>query len=94
MNQIKHFTNQNLNWFIVNLKQFQVWKSKILFSYYSPLNIELFSDSPDIFTCYVKNVSLYVLRGHFITKHTGGWLEGLSQKPQNIYSKIAIFKKC
>ena len=23
-------------------------------------------------------------RGHFITKHTGGWLESLSQKPQNI----------
>ena len=32
--------------------------------------------------------------GHSITKHTGGWLEGLNQKPQNIYPKIAIFKKC
>ena len=30
-------------------------------------------------------------RGHSITKDTGGWLEGLSQKPQNIYPKIAIF---
>ena len=34
--------------------------------------------------------------GHSITKHTGGggggWLEGLNQKPQNIYPKIAIFK--
>ena len=35
-------------------------------------------------------------RGHSITKHTGGggWLEGLSQKPQNIFPKIAILKKC
>ena len=33
--------------------------------------------------------------GHSITKHTGeGWLEGLRQKPQNTYPKIAIFKKC
>ena len=24
----------------------------------------------------------------------GGWLEGLSQKLQNIYPKIAIFEKC
>ena len=31
---------------------------------------------------------------HSITKHMGGWLEGLSQKPQNIYSKIAILEKC
>ena len=34
------------------------------------------------------------IEGHFITKHmgAGGWLEGLSQKPQNTYPKIAIFK--
>ena len=32
--------------------------------------------------------------GHSITKHTGGWLEGLSQNLQNIYPKIAILKKC
>ena len=32
--------------------------------------------------------------GHSITKHTGGWLEGLNQKPQTIYPKIAILKKC
>ena len=34
------------------------------------------------------------IEGHSITKHTGGgggWLEGLSQKPQNIYPKLAIF---
>ena len=31
--------------------------------------------------------------GHSITKHTGGWLEGLNQKPQTIYPKIAILKK-
>ena len=36
----------------------------------------------------------YVPGGHSITRHTGGWLEGLNQKPQNIYPKIAIFKKC
>ena len=36
------------------------------------------------------------IEGHYMTKHTGEgvWLEGLSQKPQNIYPKIAIFKKC
>ena len=36
------------------------------------------------------------IEGHSITKHTGagGWLKGLSQKPQNIYPKIAIFKTC
>ena len=36
------------------------------------------------------------IEGHSITKHTGGggWLEGLSQKPQNIYPNIAILKKC
>ena len=28
-----------------------------------------------------------------ITKRTGDWLEGLSQKLQNIFPKIAIFKK-
>ena len=33
-------------------------------------------------------------RGHSITKHTGGWLEGLNQKPQTIYPKIALLKKC
>ena len=37
--------------------------------------------------------------GTGITKYTGGgggggWLEGLNQKPQTIYPKIAIFKKC
>ena len=32
-------------------------------------------------------------RGHSITKHTGGWLEGLNQKPQTIYPKIALLKK-
>ena len=32
--------------------------------------------------------------GHSITKHTVGWLEGLSQNPQNIYPKIAILEKC
>ena len=33
--------------------------------------------------------------GHSITKHTreGGWLEGLSQNPQNISPKIVILKK-
>ena len=31
--------------------------------------------------------------GHSITKHTGGWLEGLNQKPQTIYPKIALLKK-
>ena len=32
--------------------------------------------------------------GHSITKHTGGggWLEGLSQKPQNVSPRIAILK--
>ena len=30
--------------------------------------------------------------GHSIPKHTGGWLEGLNQKPQTIYPKIAILK--
>ena len=33
---------------------------------------------------------------HSITKHTGGgggWLGGLSQKPQHIYPRTAIFKK-
>ena len=30
--------------------------------------------------------------GHSTTKHTGGWFKGLSQKPQNIYPKIEIFK--
>ena len=33
---------------------------------------------------------------HSITKHTEGgrgWLEGLSQNPQNIYQNIAIIKK-
>ena len=30
--------------------------------------------------------------GHSITKHTRGWLEGLSQKAQNISPKIAILK--
>ena len=29
-------------------------------------------------------------RGHSVVKHTAGWLEGLSQNPQNIYPKIAI----
>ena len=32
--------------------------------------------------------------GHSITKHMGDWLEELSQKPENIYTKIAVFKKC
>ena len=32
-------------------------------------------------------------RGHSITKHTGLWLEGLSQKPQNICPKTAILKQ-
>ena len=27
-----------------------------------------------------------------MTKHTEGWLERLSQNPQNIYPKIAILK--
>ena len=30
--------------------------------------------------------------GDSITKRTGGWLEGLSQKFQNIYPEIAILK--
>ena len=30
--------------------------------------------------------------GHSITKHMGGWLEGLSQKPQNISPKIVILE--
>ena len=30
--------------------------------------------------------------GHSLTKHMGGLLEGLSQNPQNIYPKIAVFK--
>ena len=40
-------------------------------------------------------VHVFTPGGHSITKHTGGggWLEGLSQKPQNIYPKIAILKK-
>ena len=28
----------------------------------------------------------------FIVKDTGGWLEGLSQNPQNIYPTIAMLK--
>ena len=35
----------------------------------------------------------HVPGGHSITKHMGGWLEGLSQKRQNIYPKIAILKQ-
>ena len=42
MNQIKRFMDQNLSWLIVNQKQFQFWKSKILFSYYVPLYREPF----------------------------------------------------
>ena len=36
----------------------------------------------------------FIPGGHSITKHMGGWLEGLNQKPQIIYPKITIFKKC
>ena len=36
MNQIKHYTDQNLSWLIVNWKQFQLWKSDILISCYAP----------------------------------------------------------
>ena len=38
MNQIKRFTDQNLSWLIVDRKQVQVCKSKILFSCYAALN--------------------------------------------------------
>ena len=42
------------------------------------------------------STELYFPGGHSITKHMGGkgWLEGLNQKPQNIYPRIAILKKC
>ena len=46
INQIKRFVDQNLSWLMVNRKQFQFWKSKILFSCYSPLNSEPFVYSP------------------------------------------------
>ena len=32
--------------------------------------------------------------GHSITKHTGGWLEGLNKKTQHIHPKIATLQKC
>ena len=32
--------------------------------------------------------------GHSITKHTGGWLGGLSQKPPKYLSKNSDIKKC
>ena len=38
--------NPNLSWLIVNWKQFQFWKSKILFSCYDQLNSEPFVYSP------------------------------------------------
>ena len=31
---------------------------------------------------------------HNLTYGGGGWLKGLSKKPQNIHPKIAILKKC
>ena len=31
--------------------------------------------------------------GYSIVKHTGDWLEGLSQKSYKIYPKMLIFKK-
>ena len=40
INQIKRFMNQNLSWLIVNPKQFQFRKPKILFSCYAPFNSE------------------------------------------------------
>ena len=60
------------------------------------------SSEMNIMEAELKKVEVYVKRiprGNSITKHTvggggGGWLEGLSQKPQNIYPKIAISRKC
>ena len=40
MDQIESYMDQNLIWLIVNRKQLQFWKSKILFSCYTPLNSE------------------------------------------------------
>ena len=63
------------------------------------------SSEMNIMEAELKKVEVYVsriARGHSITKHTvgggggggEGWLEGLSQKPQNIYPKLAILGKC
>ena len=38
INQIKCFMDQSLSWLIVDQKQFQFRKSKILFACYAPLN--------------------------------------------------------
>ena len=47
INQIKLFMNQNLGWLVVNRKQLQFWKSKILFLCYAPFNSELFLTHPE-----------------------------------------------
>ena len=44
--QIKRFMDQNLSWVIVNQKQFQFLKSKILLSCYTPINRESSSTHP------------------------------------------------
>ena len=45
ISQINNFMDQNLSWLIINQKQYQFWKQKILFSCYALLNIEPFFDS-------------------------------------------------
>ena len=46
INQIKRSMDQNLSWLIINLKQFQFFKSEVLFPSYAPLNNEPVFDSP------------------------------------------------
>ena len=48
MSQIKYFMDQNLSWLIVDRKQIQFWKSKILLSRYAPSNSEPPFYSPGI----------------------------------------------
>ena len=43
---ISVFMDQNLSWLIVNREQFQFWKSKIFFLWYTPLNSEPFLTHP------------------------------------------------
>ena len=42
--------------------------------------------------CFSLVISMVCLTpgGHSVTKHTGDWLEDVSPKPQNIYTKIAL----
>ena len=49
ISQIKRFMVQNFSWLIVNRTQFQLWKSKIMFSCCAPLTSEPFFDSLGIF---------------------------------------------